>query len=232
MVPTNQTKLTLIIPVYNESKTIVSIIEKIKETVFRCPIELVIVDDGSTDGTREILKNYKDEHTVILQPNNQGKGSAIRAGLEHVTGTHVVIQDADLEYDPQDLVMMLETMLRGKLEVLYGSRSMHRGKNKEAGFSFYWGGQVVTLFANALYGLRLTDEPTCYKMFTTSLIQSLPLTCTGFEFCPEVTALVAKKGIKIMEVPIQYYPRDISAGKKIKWSDGIMAIYTLIKIRL
>ena len=229
---TTKAKLSLVIPVYNERNTIEKIIEKIETTPFTCPIEIIIVDDGSTDGTKEALEKYQSKYTVVVLPHNQGKGSALRKGIEKVTGTHVVIQDADLEYDPNDLVMMFEVMQKDNLCVLYGSRSLLRGRNKNAGFAFYWGGQVVTYTANILYNQRLTDEPTCYKMFTTSLLQSLPLRCTGFEFCPEVTALVAKKGIKITEVPINYYPRDISHGKKIKWRDGVIAVYTLIKNRI
>ena len=229
---TTKAKLSLVIPVYNERNTIEKIIEKIETTPFTCAIEIIIVDDGSNDGTKEALEQYQNKYIVVVLPYNQGKGSALRKGIEKVTGTHVVIQDADLEYDPNDLVMMFEVMQKDNLSVLYGSRSLLRGRNKNAGFAFYWGGQVVTYTANLLYNQRLTDEPTCYKMFTTSLLQSLPLRCTGFEFCPEVTALVAKKGIKITEVPINYYPRDISHGKKIKWRDGVIAVYTLIKNRI
>lgn len=225
-------KLSVIIPAYNEERTIEALLEKVKRAPFKDEIELIVVDDGSTDGTREILSRYADEHTVVLQPKNGGKGSAIRAGITKVTGTHVVIQDADLEYDPEDLVFMWETMLAAEHQVLYGSRSMERGRNKEAGFTFYWGGQAVTWVTNLLYRQRLTDEPTCYKMFKAELLTSLPLRCEGFEFCPEVTALVAKQGITIPEVPIRYYPRNLSEGKKIRWRDGVEAIYTLIKYRL
>jgi len=123
-------------------------------------------------------------------------------------------------------------MVSNGYEVLYGSRSLEGGRNENAGFAFYWGGQLVTWCANFLYSQHLTDEPTCYKMFKADLLRSLPLRCTGFEFCPEVTALVAKRGIKIKEVPIRYYPRDISEGKKIQWKDGVIALYTLIKNRL
>lgn len=232
MEPSQQLKLSVIIPAYNEQRTIETILHKVKQAPFQHDVEIIIVDDGSTDGTRDILSQYQDEHVVVLHPKNAGKGSAIRTGIDYVTGTHVVIQDADLEYDPNDLVVMMEKMVADDYHVLYGSRSIERGRNKEAGFTFYWGGQLVTLVANILYRQRLTDEPTCYKMFKADLLKSLPLTCTGFEFCPEVTALVAKKGYRIPEVPINYYPRDISEGKKIRWRDGVEAIYTLIKHRL
>lgn len=226
------TKLSIIIPAFNEEATILQIIQKIEDVSFQCPIELIIVDDGSTDGTRELLLGVTKMHKVIFLEKNSGKGAAIRVGIKHVTGTHVVVQDADLEYNPKNLAEMIDIMLKTNTLVLYGSRSMLAGRNKNAGFSFYWGGQLVTWVANILYDQKLTDEPTCYKMFEASLLTSLPLRCEGFEFCPEVTALVAKRGVKIKEVPIDYYPRDIAHGKKIKWLDGVEAIYVLIKNRL
>ena len=225
-------KLSIIIPAYNEAGTIEELLLKLDATPFPHETELIIVDDGSTDGTRDILSRYRDRHSVIFHEKNQGKGAAIRTGIGSVTGSHVVIQDADLEYDPNDLVMMWEQMIENDHPVLYGSRSMESGKNKDAGFAFYWGGQVVTWTANVLYFQRLTDEPTCYKMFDAELLKSLPLRCRRFEFCPEVTALVAKHGHKIPEVPISYYPRTAAEGKKINWRDGIEALWTLLKHRV
>ncbi len=227
----SQTTLTIIIPAYNEKATIVSLLEKVEVALASYSTQIVIVDDGSRDGTRDILKKYEDRHIIMYHPKNLGKGAAIRTGLSAAAGSHVVIQDADLEYDPQDLVVMLEHMLKEDLSVLYGSRSVHRGRNQEAGFSFYWGGQFLTLLTNVLYNQRLTDEPTCYKMFKHEVITSLPLVCNRFEFCPEVTARVAKQGIKIKEIPISYYPRSINEGKKINWRDGVEAIQVLIKQR-
>jgi dolichol-phosphate mannosyltransferase len=220
--------LSIIIPAYNEAATIETLLGKIRDAFSLYTIEVIVVDDGSQDGTRDILDRYRDQYTIVFHPQNRGKGAAIRTGLTYVTGTHVVIQDADLEYDPHDLVRMFEHMREHNLSVLYGSRSVERGRNKEAGFSFYWGGQFLTLLTNVLYHQSLTDEPTCYKMFTTELIRSLPLTCERFEFCPEVTAKVAKRGISITEVPISYYPRSITEGKKINWRDGIEAMRVLI----
>ncbi len=226
-----QTKLTIIIPAYNEKATIESLLEKVEAALASYATQIIIVDDGSRDGTRDILKEHEARHTIVYHPENRGKGAAIRTGLSAALGSHVVIQDADLEYDPQDLVVMLEHMIQEDLPVLYGSRSIHRGRNKEAGFSFYWGGQFLTLLTNVLYNQRLTDEPTCYKMFKHEVITSLPLVCNRFEFCPEVTARVAKQGIKIKEIPISYYPRSIDEGKKINWRDGVEAIQVLIKQR-
>lgn len=227
-----QKRLSIIIPSYNEERTIEAILKKISETQFHHQIEIIVVDDGSTDKTRIILQRYKDKHTILFHEKNQGKGAAIRTGIKAVTGTHVVVQDADLEYDPEDLVTLWNKMLGENLDVLYGSRSLLHGKNKDAGFSFYWGGQLVTLFTNLLYGQKLTDEPTCYKMFKAELLLDLPLKCEGFDFCPEVTALVAKRGYKIPEIPIRYYPRSAAEGKKIKWNDGIEALWTLLKYRI
>lgn len=229
---TSPHKLSVIVPAYNESGSIEQLLEKLAATRFPYEIEIIIVDDGSHDGTRDILSKYVDRHTVLLHEENRGKGAAIRTGIAAVTGSHVVIQDADLEYDPADLVTMWEHMIRHDLPVLYGSRSMISGRNKDAGFSFYWGGQLVTLVTNVLYFQRLTDEPTCYKMFSAELLKSLPLRCEGFEFCPEVTAHVAKRGHVITEIPISYYPRSTAEGKKIKWQDGVVAIYTLLRHRL
>jgi dolichol-phosphate mannosyltransferase len=220
--------LSVIIPAYNEAATIETLLEKISDALRDYAIEVIVVDDGSRDGTRDILDRYRDQHTVVFHPHNRGKGAAIRTGLAHVTGSHVVIQDADLEYDPNDLVRMLEHMTQNDLPVLYGSRSIERGRNKEAGFTFYWGGQLLTVITNVLYNQRLTDEPTCYKMFKADVITALPLTCERFEFCPEVTAKVAKQGIRITEVPISYYPRSVTEGKKINWRDGIEAIQVLV----
>ncbi len=225
-------KLSIIVPVYNEVATIDTLLQKLATTAFPQQPEIIVVDDGSHDGTRELLKKYEQTYTVLLHEHNRGKGAAIRTGIGEVTGSHVVIQDADLEYDPDDLITMWNHMLDNDLVVLYGSRSLQRGRNKDAGFSFYWGGQLITLIANTLYFQRLTDEPTCYKMFKSDLLKALPLRCEGFEFCPEVTALVAKKGHKIPEIPITYYPRSATDGKKIKWRDGVTAIYTLIRYRL
>ncbi len=230
--PSNPHKLSIIIPVYNEEDTILELLQKVEAALVGHEIEVIIVDDGSTDSTRDLLTSVVDKHTVLFQSKNGGKGSAIRAGIDHASGTHIVIQDGDLEYDPRDLATMFSVMIERQHPVLYGSRSLATGRNKNAGFSFYWGGQLVTVVTNVLYQQRLTDEPTCYKMFDAALLKSLPLQCTGFEFCPEVTALVARKGVLIPEIPISYAPRAVSAGKKIKWRDGVEAIYTLIKYRL
>jgi glycosyltransferase involved in cell wall biosynthesis len=220
-------KLSVIIPVYNEESTIAEIIARVKAVPI--DLEIIAVNDGSTDGTSKIL-DYMDGITVIHKVNG-GKGSAIREGLNHARGQATVIQDADLEYDPNDFVQMVRIMENERADVVYGSRILHQDY-KISYRRYFWGGKLVTFMANFLYGISITDEPTCYKMVKTELLRSLNLECRRFEFCPEVTAKVARRKIRIVETPISYYPRSIEQGKKIKPLDGLEAIWTLIKYRV
>lgn len=227
-------KLSIIIPVYNEVNTLQQIIQKVDSVAIQgCEKEIVIVDDCSTDGSGELLRSGKyDKAKILYHEKNMGKGSAIRTGLAAVTGDYVVIQDADLEYDPNDLNRMLEEMVKNDLPVLFGSRRLNKNNIQYSGMLYYFGGWILTIITNILYAQNLTDEPTCYKMFKTDLLKSMPLRCERFEFCPEVTALTALKKIKIKEIPIAYHPRHKKEGKKIKWFDEIEAIKVLIKYRL
>lgn len=221
-------KLSVIIPVYNESGTIREIIKRVQAV----PIdrEIIVVDDGSTDSTCEILNQLTDNGIILKRHDrNMGKGMAIRTGIKHVSGDAVVIQDADLEYDPQDYLVLIKPIIEGKARVVYGSRVLGGGKHSYR--RFYLGGRFLSILTNLLYGSSITDEPTCYKMFRADVLKDIKLECTGFEFCPEVTAKILKKGIKIVELPISYQPRLIREGKKIKWTDGVIAIWTLIKYR-
>jgi glycosyltransferase involved in cell wall biosynthesis len=229
--------LSIIIPAYNEAATIHLILDKILDVnlIRNMQKEILVVNDCSTDATREIVEDYSAQHAterivLVNQSFNQGKGAAIRKGLEKVTGDYVIIQDADLEYDPQDYNPLLEHLINDNLQVIYGSRFLSKS-NRHSYYRFYAGGRLVSFIANILYGQHLTDEPTCYKLFRTDFIKSIPLQCTGFEFCPEITAKVAKRNIKISEIAIEYYPRSIEEGKKIKWTDGVEAIWTLLKYR-
>lgn len=226
-------KLSIIIPVYNEKSTIEALLEKV--AAVRIPDwekEVIIVDDCSIDGTRDLLGNYKGIHKIIFHEKNRGKGVAIRSGIEAITGDYVVIQDADLEYDPQDFFGMVQKMQSENLEVLYGSRRLKKDNVQHAGLAYYVGGVVLSGLTNLLYSQRITDEPTCYKMFATTFLRSLPLQGERFEFCPEVTALTGLKGIKIKEVPISYFPRPRNEGKKINALDGVQAVLVLLWYRL
>ena len=224
--------LSIIIPVYNEERTIDEIIRRVALVPMNVEKELVIVNDGSKDGTSEKLKEYEGTHKVVTHATNQGKGSAIRTGLLHATGKYVVIQDGDLEYDPHDLSTMVDVMQKDNLNVLYGSRRLKEDNVPHSGLSFFIGGWILTIMTNILYGQRLTDEPTCYKMFRTDFIKGIPLVCERFEFCPEVTALAARKGEIIREIPISYAPRGVKEGKKINWKDFIEAVWTLLRHRV
>jgi glycosyltransferase involved in cell wall biosynthesis len=222
--------LSVLIPVYNEIKSIDAIIEKIQAVPLEK--EIIIVDDGSTDGTRERLATYSavSNVRVIHHTHNQGKGAAIRTAISQIQGDIAIVQDADLEYEPQDYIKLIEPIVSGREKVIYGSRFL-KPENHHSYVSFYIGGQLVTWITNLLYNQRLTDEPTCYKVFESAFLQSIPLECTGFEFCPEVTAKVAKRGVRIHELPISYYPRSVEEGKKISWFDGVEAIWVLLKYR-
>lgn len=222
-------RLSVIMPVLNEEDTI----EPILERVLAVPLEkqLIVVDDGSTDGTWNILQRYASKCTLLRHTRNMGKGAAIRTALPHVTGDVVITQDADLEYDPAEYLSLIKPIEEGRADVVYGSRLLN-GKSPTAGLAFYLGGRLLTWLANLLYGLRITDEPTGYKVFRTKLIRGFELKSTGFEFCPEVTALVALSGARIVEVPISYRPRSVMEGKKIRWRDGLIAIWTLLRYRV
>lgn len=230
-------KISVIIPCYNEKATILEIIRQIKAV--NLEKEIIVVDDFSNDGTRDILKKIKDKTVkIIYQPRNYGKGMAIRTGIKKVSGDIVIIQDADLEYNPQDYYKLVKPIIQGKTKVVYGTR-FPRKKDKFFPFfhyfslsnPYYLANKVLTAIANILYLAKITDEPTCYKVFSADVIKSINLKCERFEFCPEVTAKVRKKGYKILEVPISYHPRSVKEGKKIKFKDGLEAIWALIKYR-
>ncbi len=224
-------KLSIIVPVFNEEDSLPIIMDRLFE--LSVEKQIIAVDDASSDNSPDILKKMADAGrlTLFTHSQNQGKGAAIVTGLAHATGEYTIIQDADLEYDPNDIPKMLAAAGRHNADAVFGSR-IH---NPEAGVSYrryYWGGKLLTLLANILYRVNISDESTCYKMVKTDLMKSLNLSCRRFEFCPELVAKLGKRKIKIFEIPIYYSPRKIEAGKKIRWHDGLEAIWTLIKLRI
>ena len=221
-------KLSVIIPAFNEGKYLKTILDR----VLSVPMEkeIIIVDDGSSDGSWDILKSFQQSNVKIYRhTENTGKGYAVRTGLRQVTGDIVIIQDADLEYDPNDYPRLVEPILTGNASVVYGSRRL--GRTGVSYARYYWGSWFLNLVANLLYRTQITDLYTCYKAFKFDVVRDLALRCRGFEFCPEVTAKISKGGYKIVEVPISYQPRSFSQGKKIRWHDGVVGLWTLIRYR-
>lgn len=223
--------LSVLIPVFNERPTIATALERVlREDIVS---QVIVVDDGSSDGTREILREMEPMDPrveVLFHDRNRGKGAALRTAIGRATAPIVIIQDADLEYDPADFKAVIEPIAKGECNVVYGSRVLHPDNTYPLD-SFRIGSFAVTQVANLLYRAGLTDEPTCYKAFRTTLLQSLPLEADGFEFCPEVTAWVRKRGETIVEVPIRYAKRSVAEGKKIRWHDGVTALWTLLALR-
>ncbi len=225
-------KLSVVVPVFNERATLKAILDRVRAApVAPLELEIVVVDDCSTDGSREILKEEAraGDLVVILHGENQGKGAAVRSGLAAVTGDVVLIQDADLEYDPADYPLLLKPILAGKAQVVYGSRFL--GEHKAMYFWHSVGNRFVTLVTNALFDTTLTDMETCYKLFTAEVARSIELRSPRWGFDPEITARVLRQGYRIYEVPISYAGREYQEGKKITWKDGLVVFFTLLRYR-
>ena len=221
--------LSVVMPCYNERETIREIVARVLAVPLR--IELIVVDDGSTDGTREILTELAQELPIrlVLQPSNAGKGAALRRGFEEVTGDLVVIQDADLEYSPEEFPQLIELICQGRADVVYGSRFL--GRHRVFLFTHYAGNRLLTLITNVLYNTILTDMETCYKVMRTEVLRSMTLRSNGFGIEPEMTAKIFKRNYRVYEVPITYDGRGYDEGKKITWRDGIVALWVLLKYR-
>jgi glycosyltransferase involved in cell wall biosynthesis len=224
-------KLSIIVPVYNERNTVVEAVRRARTAEIPLDREIILVDDGSTDGTRSVLPQLEDSTVrVVLHPENRGKGAAIRTGLRHVTGDLVLIQDADLEYDPEDWPRLLAPVLRGKARVVYGSR--FTGERRNMLFWHWVGNRILSLVTNVLYNTTLSDMETCYKLFDRHLLDGIRLRSDRFGFEPEVTAKVLRSGERIYEVPISYAGREPEEGKKITWRDGFEALWVLVRCRV
>jgi len=221
--------LSVVMPVFNERDTVEEIIRRTLAIPLRT--QLVVVDDCSTDGTRDILATLQRElgFTLVLQPQNAGKGSALRRGFQEVRGDLVVIQDADLEYSPEEFPQLIELICQGRADVVYGSRFL--GKHRVFMFTHYMGNKLLTMATNVLYNTMLTDMETCYKVMRTEVLRSMALEANGFGIEPELTAKIFKRGYRVYEVPITYDGRGYDEGKKIGWRDGFVALWVLLKFR-
>jgi len=225
--------LSVVIPVYNEVGTIQEILKQIRAVEMPNPRELIVVDDFSTDGTREILQQEAEDHPdtkIFLHSQNMGKGASVRTGLQHVSGDIIIIQDADLEYDPRDYVRLIRPIEEGRTKVVYGSRFL--GEHKAMYFWHSLGNKMLTLTTNMMFDTTLTDMETCYKVFTADIGRKLKLKSDRWGFDPEITAKILKQGNRIYEVPIAYNGREFWEGKKISWKDGFTVLATLIRYRV
>ena len=221
--------VSVVMAVYNERTTVEEIVRRVLAVPLR--IQLIVVDDRSTDGTRELLNDLQPQlgFDLVLQPRNQGKGAALRRGFERVSGDIVLIQDADLEYSPEDFPLLIELIRDGRADVVYGSRFL--GRHRVFLFTHYLGNRVLTLVANVLYNTMLTDMETCYKVMRASVLRSFTLHSDGFGIEPEITAKIFKRKFRVYEVPITYDGRGYDEGKKITWRDGVVALWVLLKYR-
>ena len=222
-------KITILIPVFNEYNSLEIILKKIEEIDFGLEKEIIIIDDFSTDGTRDLYKNFS--YKILYHEKNQGKGAALRTGLKEASGDIIIIQDADLEYNPEDYVPLVEIVKNNEADVVYGSRLANKSNHRNFLILSYLANQVLSLLTRILFKTKITDMETCYKVFRADFIKDITIESNRFDFEPEITAKILKKGARYMESPITYNARTEHEGKKIGWKDGIHAIIALIKYR-
>jgi glycosyltransferase involved in cell wall biosynthesis len=228
--PAEYDKLSVIIPVYNERNTVVEVLRRIRALDLPIHLEVVVIDDGSTDGTDKVLRAVEDSTVrVLTHPNNQGKSAAVRTGLDAVTGDLILIQDADLEYDPDDWPRMLEPLLKGKAQVVFGSR--FTGERKNMALSDWIANRFLVFTTNVLYRTTLSDMETCFKLFDRQVLEGVSIESDGFDFEPEFTAKVLNRGLRIYEVPISWAGRETTEGRKYQWQDSVRALRALLRYR-
>ncbi|MFI5363269.1 MAG: glycosyltransferase family 2 protein [Elusimicrobiota bacterium] len=223
--------LSILIPVYNEKATVLELLRRVEAVALPVERQIIMVDDGSTDGTRDILKGLDGRVKVVLHEFNRGKGAALRTALTHATGDLVIIQDADLEYDPADYPGLLAPLLDGRADVVYGSRFLG-GPHRVLFFWHYCANKLFTLLTNVLYNINLNDMGTCYKVFNTAQLKAIPLNSERFGIEAEITAKICKRHLRLYEVPISYAGRTYAEGKKITWKDGFSYLWCLLRYRV
>ena len=228
--PNTPVKLSILVPVYNEQATLANAVARVLAVDYPCEVEVVLVEDGSTDGTREVLATLSDPRLAIYyHEHNKGKGAAIRTAAEAATGTHLIICDADLEYAPEEIPSLLAPVLRGEVEVVYGTRTF--GSHTAYSFWYVMGNKGVTMFANVVYNSWISDLETCFKLMPLALYRELDIRSVGFGMEAEVTGKLLRRGVRPYEVPISYKARSREEGKKLTWKDGVEALWILLKVR-